>query len=204
MNPEDQVEFRLVPLRERDGWRNDRRAVASYASRECINGGTAYVLPMHEHKSIVLFALRLYCDGLQALVERTSQFKIIGQCSTPSELVEMVGSEKPNLVIMDLDCGGISLVEKVHHRNVLTRLIVLSMRSDKRTMLNALRAGVRGYVLRTGTSEDLMDAIRTVLAGGTYFSLPETSAPITTPRRSPPLKRMGAGLALRIPRINYQ
>jgi CheY-like chemotaxis protein len=202
MNPEDQLEFRLMPERERDWWRNDRREVAGYAGRECINSDTAYVLPTDEQKSIVLFAHRIFCDGLRALLERTTPFSIIGQCSTPSELVEMVGSQKPNLVLMDLDLGEISLVHEVHRSNALTRLIVLSMRSDESTMLNALRAGVHGYVLKT--SADLMDAIRSVLAGGTYFSPPEAPVPTNPPRRSPPLKRMSAGLGLRIPQTDYR
>jgi ActR/RegA family two-component response regulator len=202
MNPEDQLESRLMPERERDWWRHDRRAVARYASRQCINSGTPCVLPMREQKSIVLFAHPIFCDGLRALLERTTPFSIIGQCSTPSELVEMVGSQKPNLAIMDLDFGGINLVDKVNYSNVFTRLIVFSMRSDESTMLNALRAGVRGYVLKT--SADLMDAIRTVLAGGAYFSPPEAPLPTNPPRHSPPLKKMGAGLALRIPKTDYR
>ncbi|MRR37867.1 response regulator transcription factor, partial [bacterium] len=80
---------------------------------------------------------------------------------------------KPDVVLMDLsmpDMNGIEATRRIAETSGGSRVLALSMHSDKRFVVESLAAGAKGYLLKDCASEELVGAIRTVAAGDTYLS----------------------------------
>ncbi|NPV78228.1 MAG: response regulator transcription factor [Anaerolineae bacterium] len=119
-------------------------------------------------------------QGLRALLDREIDFHVLGEGNDGLEALQMTRKFKPDVLVVDLLMPGLSGLEVTRQvsQNVPdTRVIVLSMHSDAPYVLEALRNGASGYVLKTSGVEELTYAIRAVMAGQQYIShqLPEDS-----------------------------
>ena len=114
------------------------------------------------------------------------------------------GQPAPNLVLMDVgmkDTNGIELTTALLARHPALRVLMFSMYDNPEYVQRALQAGARGYVLKDAPAADIVTALHTVAAGGTYLS-PEVSGrlfrgseprPVLTPRESEILSALGKG-----------
>lgn len=112
-------------------------------------------------------------QGLRLLLERQSDFSIVGEANNGLEAVDIVIRENPDVVIMDIGMpllNGIEAAKRIYEERLKTAIIVLSMHSDEAYVLKALRAGARGYLLKDSAESDLIQAVRAVYAGKAYFS----------------------------------
>lgn len=111
-------------------------------------------------------------DGLRALLEPAG-FEIVGEGSdVPTVLAEIVGAP-PSAVLLDLSLGehsGIELLAEIQRRKLPSRVLVLSMSAQPRQVADAVRMGAMGYVLKGAAGAELIDALRSVLAGRHYWS----------------------------------
>jgi len=110
--------------------------------------------------------------GMRALLDAESDIEVLGEATTGEQAVEMATSLKPDLVLMDINMPGIHGIEAT--RQVLDRdpnigVLIVTMIEDD-TVLAALRAGARGYLLKGAEGEETLNAIRTVASGGSVFS----------------------------------
>lgn len=111
--------------------------------------------------------------GLRALLERSDTIKIIGEASNGHEAVEMVTRLEPDLLIMDImmpRLNGIQSAEQIRALRVPVNILILSMYSDEGLIRQALKNGVKGYVLKSSVSNELLEAIQTISNGGIYLS----------------------------------
>jgi DNA-binding NarL/FixJ family response regulator len=111
--------------------------------------------------------------GLRALLERASDIHVLGEASNGQEAVEMTKDLKPDLLIMDImmpRLNGIQAAEQMRELKLPVKVLLLSMYSDEALIHQALRSGVKGYVLKTAVSEELIRAIHAVARGETYLS----------------------------------
>ena len=112
-------------------------------------------------------------EGIAALCETRLALKVAGQCADGIAALEMIRSLRPDVAIIDLNMPklhGLELIRKVRQEDIPTRLIVLSISRDQKTVLEALRSGANAYLLKDGPSRHLTDAITHVLDGGVYVS----------------------------------
>jgi DNA-binding NarL/FixJ family response regulator len=114
----------------------------------------------------------VFRDGLAGLLATLDEVEIVGSVGTANEAVEAVQLSAPDVVLMDLNLPGSSGVEAT--RQVLdlapsTAVLVITMVDDDDSVIAALRAGARGYVLKGASAEEISAAIRTVAAGGAVF-----------------------------------
>lgn len=112
-------------------------------------------------------------QGLCALLEDESDFSVVGEAATGVEAVQHVERLQPDVLVVDVMMAGLDGLEatrQVKERFPDTRVIVLSMHTNEAYVLEALRAGAEGYVLKSDTSTDLVSAIRQVLRGRHYLS----------------------------------
>lgn len=112
-------------------------------------------------------------QGLKALLEEEKSFKLLGEASDGLEAVALVERCKPNVLVLDLmipRLHGLEVVRRVCKESSATRVLVLSMHSDEPYVVEALRSGALGYVLKDCTASNLADAIRSVVAGKRYLS----------------------------------
>jgi DNA-binding NarL/FixJ family response regulator len=116
--------------------------------------------------------------GLRALLESESDFSIVGEASDGLEAVRLVEQVKPEVLILDLTMPGLSGLEALRilrDRAPGTRVVILSMHSNKAFVAEALKNGATGYVLKGSTEDDLIHAVRDAAAGKRFLSPPVTA-----------------------------
>lgn len=113
--------------------------------------------------------------GIRALLEKAGDINILGEASNGQEAVEMTQELKPDVLIMDImmpRMNGIQAAENIRELKLSTRILLLSMYADAGFIHQALQYGVKGYVLKSSVSDELLQAVRTVANGQTFLSNP--------------------------------
>jgi DNA-binding NarL/FixJ family response regulator len=112
-------------------------------------------------------------DGIKAILGRANDFRVVGEAETGSDAVQFVKNHKPDIVLMDIGLPGLNGVETTaeilrHHPEC--RVAILSMYDDEHSVVSAVRAGARAFVLKRASDTDLLEALRIVSRGGSYLS----------------------------------
>jgi len=113
--------------------------------------------------------------GIRALLEKAGDIHVMGEASNGQEAIEMTEALKPDVLIMDImmpRMNGIQAAENIREMKLPTFILLLSMYSDEGFVHQALQYGVKGYVLKSSVSDELLQAVRTVAGGKNYFSSP--------------------------------
>lgn len=111
-------------------------------------------------------------DGLRAALSTRPDLLVVGEAATGNEAVSVVAETKPDVVVLDLnlpDVDGVTVARRITESGSLTRILVLTMNGEDGSVVRALRAGARGYVLKEAGRDEIELAIRTVAAGGTLL-----------------------------------
>lgn len=114
-------------------------------------------------------------EGLRALLEAEPDLTVAGEAADGLTTVHLVERVKPDVLVVDVmmpALNGLEVTRQVVRRSPDTRVIVLSMYSDESYVMEALKNGAAGYVLKSSTRSDLVQAIREVMAGERYLSAP--------------------------------
>lgn len=112
--------------------------------------------------------------GLRALLEAEADFKVIGEATNGLEAKDLLERLRPDVLIIDMmmpQLNGLEVIRQIAQLSPQTRAIVLSMHSNEGYVLEALRYGAAGYVLKQSNMEELVKAVRTVMNGLAYLSL---------------------------------
>jgi len=116
---------------------------------------------------------KIMLAGLRSLLEKQTDFDVVGEAENGRKAVQMALEKTPDVVVMDVsmpDMNGIEATTQIVETNKKTRVIALSMHSDKRFVMGMLRAGASGYLLKDCASQELANAIYQVAAGKKYLS----------------------------------
>ena len=114
-------------------------------------------------------------QGLRALLEAEPGFSVVAEAADGLEAVNLVERLKPNVLVLDLmmpGLGGLEVAWEVRRRSPQTCVVVLSMHANEAYVLEALRNGAAGYVLKDSSAADLAHAVREAVAGRRYLSPP--------------------------------
>jgi DNA-binding NarL/FixJ family response regulator len=112
-------------------------------------------------------------SGLRALLAADDNLEIVGEANEGRTAVQMVRELSPDVVVMDLrmpDMNGIDATRQVLSAKIEARVIGLSANTDRHSVVEMLRAGARGYVLKESAFEELSTAIRAVMKNKVYLS----------------------------------
>lgn len=110
--------------------------------------------------------------GMQALVLGLPDLELAGMATCASEALALVRDRHPDVVVLDMGLPGMSgltLAERILEEAPDTRIVMLTHYEEPSYVQKALRAGIRGYVLKASAGEKVAQAIRTVLSGGVYI-----------------------------------
>jgi DNA-binding NarL/FixJ family response regulator len=112
-------------------------------------------------------------DGIRAILTRDPEFRVVGEADDGAGALRVCQETNPALVLMDISLPGVNGIEATvqlvkHCPN--TKVVILSMYDDERSVMGAIRAGARGFVLKQASFGEVLNALRVVARGGTYLS----------------------------------
>ena len=126
--------------------------------------------------------------GLSALLSSEPGLQVVGEAATGAQAVAAVSALRPDVVVMDLnmpDIGGIEATRRIMRQQPDVGVLVLTMFDDEHVFA-AMRAGARGYVLKTAQHEEIVRAVRAVGDGEVIFGQPVANQVITFFATAPP------------------
>jgi DNA-binding NarL/FixJ family response regulator len=112
-------------------------------------------------------------DGVRADLERQGVAQVVGEAADGGEAIELTMSEMPDVVIMDLNLPtvrGAEATRRIVEAAPHVKVLVLSASGEEADVLEAVKAGARGYLLKSATSEEVGDAVVRVHAGEPVFT----------------------------------
>jgi DNA-binding NarL/FixJ family response regulator len=112
-------------------------------------------------------------DGVKADLARTGIAEVVAEASDGGEAIERARESMPEVVLMDLNMPTVSGVEatrRILEESPHVRILILSASGEEADVLEAVKAGASGYLLKSSTSEEVADAIRRVRAGEPVFT----------------------------------
>ena len=111
-------------------------------------------------------------QGIKGLLEKAGH-TVVGEASDGREALKLAQTLTPDIAVLDVSMpllNGLDAAREIQRVSPATKTILLTMYTDKGYVLQALRAGAKGYVLKTQAAEDLIRAIREILRGEVYLS----------------------------------
>jgi DNA-binding NarL/FixJ family response regulator len=111
--------------------------------------------------------------GLRLLLESQPGFSVVAEAADGRAAVSMAEREVPDVVVMDVampTLNGIEAARQITARLPHVAVVFLSMHSDESYVLKALKSGARGYLLKDSAEHDLIQAVRAVTQGKSFFS----------------------------------
>ncbi len=111
-------------------------------------------------------------QGFRALLERAG-FEVVGEADDGQGAIELAAKLRPDVALIDVAMpilNGIDAARGIRKVSDQTKVILLTMHTQKKFVLEALRAGVRGYVIKSTAANELLEAIRTVRKGNPYLT----------------------------------
>ena len=115
----------------------------------------------------------LFRNGMSALLSSVPDMEVAGVATRGEEAIALAASLLPDVILMDLQMPGMSGIEatrKILHTTPHIRILVVTMFEDDSSVLAAMRAGARGYLLKGATHAEMARAIRAVGEGEAIFS----------------------------------
>lgn len=113
--------------------------------------------------------------GIRALLEKNSDIHVLGEASNGQEALDLTKELKPDVLVMDImmpRLNGIQAAGRLQEQKMPVKVLLLSMYSDPGFVYQALQKGVKGYILKSSVSDELITAVHTVASGKTYLSGP--------------------------------
>ena len=116
---------------------------------------------------------KLMRAGLRLVIGQQPDLSVVGEADDGRQAAELANSLKPDVVVMDIgmpNLNGIEAARQITETHPEVAVVMLSMHSDEGYVLRALSAGARAYLLKDSATADLVQAIRAVVDGKSFFS----------------------------------
>jgi DNA-binding NarL/FixJ family response regulator len=126
-----------------------------------------------KHTIVIVEDHTILRDGLRAILSDYEEFEVVGEAADGIEGIRCVTRLKPDLVLLDLSMPrmtGLDALSEMKKICPQTKVLILSIHHAEMQCLAALRAGADGYALKDSKQWELLEAIRTTLAGKRYIS----------------------------------
>ena len=115
----------------------------------------------------------LFRRGLKMLLSSHADFEVVAEASSGEEFLELMDTARPDVVFMDYSMGGMNgaeATERALERVPELKVISLTMFGDNAYYSRMARSGAKGFLLKDSEFDEVVEAVRTVCEGGTYFS----------------------------------
>jgi DNA-binding NarL/FixJ family response regulator len=115
---------------------------------------------------------RIVREGLASMLSTQTDLRIVGEAGTGREAIASIKRLQPDIVLLDLempDLDGVSVLQEIHPAFPSVRIIVLTAYGSEELILEAVRAGAKGYLLKGAGLDEVLHAVRVVAAGGSLL-----------------------------------
>ncbi|MBQ3455611.1 MAG: response regulator transcription factor [Synergistaceae bacterium] len=116
---------------------------------------------------------KMFIEGLAELMKKKPDIELAGQAKDGLQAVEQAVNIKPDVILMDIampELSGIKALKQILPKLPAVKAIMLSMYNSRELIVESLRAGAVGYILKECTSEELYESIKTVMMGNFYIA----------------------------------
>ncbi|MET0025227.1 MAG: response regulator transcription factor [Sedimenticola sp.] len=130
----------------------------------------------------------LVLDGISARLEGEPGLQVVATANNGREALERASEVQPDVVLMDVTMpvmGGLEATRHFREEMPDARVLILSMHDDQEYILKLMHAGASGYVLKDVSSDELIEAIKVIHKGDTYFSSGASESLFRTPEQEP-------------------
>jgi DNA-binding NarL/FixJ family response regulator len=119
------------------------------------------------------------CDALAGYLETESDIRVVGSATRAREAVEKARTLAPDVMLLDLELGdpvenGVTVATAITAMGLPMRLLVITSYNDADHVMDAFRAGVHGYLIKTSGRNDIIQAVRVIASGQTIFDATAT------------------------------
>jgi DNA-binding NarL/FixJ family response regulator len=153
----------------------------------------------------------MWRNGVRADLEGSGRAEVVGEASDGGEAIEVAREVMPDVILMDLQLpqvSGVDATRAIIEESPHTKILVLSASAEETDVLEAVKAGASGYLLKSSSSEEVLDAILRVRSGEPVFTAslaglvlsefrriatPDPAEPELTPRENDVLKLVAKG-----------
>lgn len=111
---------------------------------------------------------RMFRQGLRELIERKTDYNVVGEATTGLEVLDLAAKLLPDIVLLDIqmpELDGVATAQQLAQRHPEIKIIILTMYRQDSHLLDAIRAGARGYLLKDADADELLDVIARVWRG---------------------------------------
>lgn len=151
---------------------------------------TKQILLVHDH--------RLIRDGIKAVIEQSGEFRVVAEAEKSGEASELFRGLRPDVVVVGVGTpalNGVEAARQILHHSAEARIVMVALGADEDAVVNGLQCGARAIVLKKDSSHVLLEALRTVAGGGSYFSEQISARPgeqpgLRNPNGTPIAKRL--------------
>ncbi len=115
---------------------------------------------------------QILLDGLRRLIDSKGDMQVVATATDAAAAIEAVREHKPDVLVLDISMpgGGLEVARRVREMELPTKIVVLTMYAEDRYVMEAVRLGAAGYVLKRSADKELIEAIRAVAAGDAYLT----------------------------------
>ena len=116
---------------------------------------------------------RIVREGLKSLLEAQDDMQVVAEAGDGRQALELAAQHVPDVIVMDVampQLNGIEATRKIVSDQPDTKVVALSMHADRRYVAEALKAGASAYLIKDGAFDELVSAIRAVVANKVYLS----------------------------------
>lgn len=116
---------------------------------------------------------QILLDGLRRLIIEKGDMQVVATANDAPSAIEAVREHRPDVLVLDISMpggGGLEVARRVREMELGTKIVVLTMYAEDRYVMEAVRLGAAGYVLKRSADKELIEAIRAVAAGEAYLT----------------------------------
>lgn len=128
---------------------------------------------------------QIVVDALRRLIETQPDLAVVATANDATQAIEAVRTQRPAVAVIDVSMpegGGFEVVRRIREMELPTKAVMLTMYADDRHLLEAIRLGVLGYVVKRAAGNELLEAIRAVARGDAY--LPQSAVKLLVAQQS--------------------